>query len=232
MNRFPEPELMNDYSQVKAYAEADFFASDQAMVDSFKSFVTKAREKLDHDSLIIDLGCGPGNISEKLAFLWPNLDVIGIDGSENMIAFAKSKRIFLDQKKKSKKKLSYLTLDISEIPTRSGLFKKPIFAIVSNSVLHHLRDPMVFWKALKKLSKPGVALFHKDLRRPESREHLIKLQQKYLCNAPKVLERDFIASLKAAFTLEEVALQLKEAGLDHLNVKEVDDRYIEVKGFV
>jgi hypothetical protein len=46
-----------------------------------------------------------------------------------------------------------------------------------------------------------------------------------------VLQRDYLASLHAAFTPEEVQQQLQEAGLaDQLQVAALEDRYLEVWG--
>ena len=50
--------------------------------------------------------------------------------------------------------------------------------------------------------------------------------------APSILIRDYLASLHAAFTLEEVQSQLVHAGLDHLHVIEVEDRYLDVFGTI
>jgi hypothetical protein len=46
-----------------------------------------------------------------------------------------------------------------------------------------------------------------------------------------VLQRDFRASLLAAFTADEVREQLEEAGLGQFIVKEIGDRYLEVSGW-
>jgi trans-aconitate 2-methyltransferase len=39
---------------------------------------------------IIDLGCGPGNSTEILAQFWPNAEIIGLDGSAQMIESARA----------------------------------------------------------------------------------------------------------------------------------------------
>jgi trans-aconitate 2-methyltransferase len=81
------------------------------------------------------------------------------------------------------------------------------------------------------LASPGARVYVKDLRRPASPEAAIALQRRYLADAPPVLQRDYIASLHAAFTPEEVQQQLQEAGLaDQLQVAALEDRYLEVWG--
>ena len=109
-------------------------------------------------------------------------------------------------------------------------FKKPADLIISNSVLHHIHQPINFWRSLKFLSAKGTIHIHRDLRRPLSRENVMALQQKYLPEAPQVLVKDYLASLHAAFTVLEVKSQLQKEGLAYLNVDEVDDRYLEVVG--
>ena len=38
-----------------------------------------------YEPKIIDFGCGPGNITERLISVWPNAQVIGIDGSKEIV---------------------------------------------------------------------------------------------------------------------------------------------------
>src|SRR4030095_5186893 len=41
-------------------------------------------------------------------------------------------------------------------------------AVVSNSLVHHMPDPFVFWNELVRLGKPGATVLIMDLFRPES----------------------------------------------------------------
>ena len=40
--------------------------------------------------LVLDLGCGPGELTATLAERWPDADVIGVDSSAAMIESARS----------------------------------------------------------------------------------------------------------------------------------------------
>ncbi len=48
-----------------------------------------ARVPLSDPSLIYDLGCGPGEITQIIANRWPDATVIGVDNSPEMVAKAK-----------------------------------------------------------------------------------------------------------------------------------------------
>ena len=63
-------------------------------------------------------------------------------------------------------------------------------------------------------------------------DEAINLQREYLSEAPSVLKNDFLASLRAAFTIQEVENQLIRAGLRNLSVSAIGDRYLEVVGII
>lgn len=44
----------------------------------------------DHPTIILDIGCGPGNSTAVLAERYPDADILGIDNSEEMIAAARA----------------------------------------------------------------------------------------------------------------------------------------------
>ena len=85
MERIPEPELMEKKEQVISYDEADFSEGEVNLIKQINHYLLRKNIFLDEKDLIVDLGCGPGNISEKLAIKWPNTEVVGIDGSKEMI---------------------------------------------------------------------------------------------------------------------------------------------------
>ena len=114
MERIPEPELMVKKEQVISYDEADFSEGEVNLINQINFYLLRKNISLGEKDLIVDLGCGPGNISEKLAIKWPNTEVVGIDGSKEMILRAEhNKRISTNQKKL--KNLSYIRSDIKDI---------------------------------------------------------------------------------------------------------------------
>ena len=225
MKRIPEPELMQIPSQVRAYADADFSRSDSMVVKSLEKYLKKVGRTLNKTDLIFDMACGPGNISERIAKNWPFVNVVGIDGSKEMLNEAENR--LSDNLIKN---LSYELIDINSIASGDMNFPFKADVLVSNSALHHFHDPYCFWDALKKLGKSKCIHIHRDLLRPASVEKAFDLKEKHLSNSPEVLKKDFYASLKASFTVDEVTQQLNDAGLSQLEVFQVDELYFEIIG--
>lgn len=51
-------------------------------------FDLTGRIHADHPARVVDLGCGPGNLTATLAERWPRADVTGVDSSADMLAKA------------------------------------------------------------------------------------------------------------------------------------------------
>ena len=230
MQRSVEPELMDDPLQVQAYARADFGATDQALVDRLVELFGESLGDGPGPRLV-DLGCGPGNISFRLAERFPQTSVLGLDGAAAMLEVAQqelAQRVLGCPGLADRLRFAQVLLGPETLPY--GGFT----AVVSNSLLHHLHDPQALWRHLRPLAAPGAAIYIKDLRRPATPEAALALQQLHLASAPAVLQRDYLASLHAAFEPAEVEAQLRVAGLpvgeQGLRVAALDDRYLEVWG--
>lgn len=214
MRRIPEPELMEDEAQAVAYAAADFSTSDRALVDAFlDAFGAIA-------GTVLDLGCGPGNIALLLAEALPEARVIGVDGSEAMLRIARARA--QDHPAAARLRFLRATLPAADLPRAE--------AVVSNSLLHHLHRPAVLWEAVRACAAPGAPVLVGDLRRPPTLAAARAIVAATAVDAPPVLQRDFFASLCAAFEVDEVRAQLDAAGLDALRVAEVGERHLRVWG--
>ena len=230
MRRSVEPELMDEPLQVQAYAQADFRATDQALVERLVEIFGESLGDGPGPRLV-DLGCGPGNISFLLAERFPQASVLGLDGAAAMLEVAQqelAQRALACPGLADRMGFAQVVLGPETLPL--GGFT----AVVSNSLLHHLHDPQALWSHLRQLAAPGAAIYIKDLRRPATPEAALALQQMHLASAPPVLQRDYLASLHAAFEPAEVEAQLGSAGLpvgeQGLQVAALDDRYLEVWG--
>jgi SAM-dependent methyltransferase len=222
MERICEPELMEDVQQAEAYAAADFSCGDRAVLGRIDDFLGSLGSGDGETLSFVDLGCGPGNITFLLAERWPKASVLGLDGSAAMLAIAERRR------RVDPTAWRHLSFRQQRLPSRQLVGACSV--VVSNSLLHHLHDPGVFWQSVQQFSGPSTHLYVRDLRRPASDRELDDLVRRHAGSAPEVLRRDYAHSLRAAFTRTEVLAQLEDAGFDGLQVRELDDRYLEIQG--
>ena len=216
MQRIPEPELMTDEEQAIAYANADFEEPHNHFIELLKEAVG---DVIPESGMAVDLGCGAADISIRFAKAYPEYRIDALDGSEAMLAEG-VKAI----------NASGLTQRINLIQAylqETTLADRNYDLIFSNSLLHHLHDPMVLWNSIKS-AKGSPSIFVMDLMRPETNEEVEELANKYAQGEPEILQRDFYNSLKAAFTPDEVFFQLSAAGLDNLSVSVVSDRHLVI----
>ena len=218
MDRILEPELMDDPDQALAYAKADFEKENQGFVDLFRAYYPDFSK-----GHILDLGCGPADITIRLARALPSCRLMGVDGSASMIQLGEEAV-----------RAAGLTGRIAFQCVRVQKFTldEPADAGVSNSLLHHMANPLQFWYGLKRWVKPGAVILVMDLLRPETPEAAEAIVNQYAADESPILRRDFYNSLCAAFTEDEVAGQLAELNLTRLLIDVIDDRHWVVGGTI
>jgi len=215
MQRIPEPELMTDDAQCQAYASADFAVSNQTFVEIVRELIPATATN------VLDVGCGPGDVMIRLARACPSLKITAVDGSPAMIQLAE-KAI---EESGLSVSINALQGYVPGLPLSVGQFD----AVLSKDFLHHLPDPMVLWREVRRLIKPGGLICVMDLRRPDSPEAAQEIVQAVAGNEAEVLKIDFYNSLLAAFTPEEVCAQLQAAAMN-LDVTMSGDWHMLISG--
>lgn len=217
MERVPEPELMDDPLQASAYAGADFSEPHEAFVRHFRE---RFPGHVPHRAL--DLGCGAADVTVRFARAYPQAVITGVDGAAAMLDLARAaiERAGMQ---------SRIRLVFARLP--QAALAERFDTVISNSLLHHLADPMALWEAVKHHAQRDAAVFVMDLTRPGSREEAARLVEEHAAGEPEILKRDFFNSLLAAYRPEEIAAQLARTGLD-LRIETVSDRHVAVFGRV
>lgn len=213
VERVPEPELMVDREQARAYAAGDFEEPHSHCV----ALLLDRLSELPPQGFAVDLGCGPADITLRLARALPGWRMLGVDGSQAMLecgrdALARSGLA------------ARVSLHEALLPA-AALPGAPFDLVVSNSLLHHLADPSVLWSTARSVSRTGALIFVMDLMRPESSARVDELVECYAENEPRALRHDFEASLYAAYSVAEVREQLAVLGMSAVKVESVSDRH-------
>jgi SAM-dependent methyltransferase len=217
MQRVLEPEIMDDGEQSRAYADADFSTSDQSFVD----LLVKAHGPALHQ--VIDIGCGPCNVMLRLARALPSVRITAVDGSAAMIELAAQAVRAAGFGSRIRPMQGYIP--------GLGLPEESFDAVLSKDLLHHLPDPAALWSEAKRLGRSGATVQVMDLIRPATPEDARAIVERVAPREHPILKEDFYNSLCAAFTVDEVAAQLRDARLN-LAVEQISDRHMLITGIL
>ncbi len=220
MRRIPEPELMVDRAQAVAYAAADFDQPHSLYVEQCLAFLqTRGLQP----RTVLDLGCGPADITVRLAHALPNAHIIALEAATAMLELA-CQRV-------AEESLAERVELVQGYLPQCALTIEPVDLIVANSLLHHLARPGDLWRYIQRYGRPGTAVFVMDLLRPDDLKTVTELVALYADGEADVLRHDFYHSLCAAYRSEEVRQQLQSVGLvDFLTVRQLTDRHLLIDG--
>lgn len=93
---------------------------------------------------VLDLGCGDGTLTSRIAELVPRGEVVGIDASEGMIGTAR---------RKERNNLSFLRQDINHLD-----FPERFDIVFSNATLHWIKDHTRLLANVGRALRPGGRL--------------------------------------------------------------------------
>jgi trans-aconitate methyltransferase len=222
VKRVREEELMDVPLQAEAYANADFSEPNSKFVAHFADKFPAFR-----GDRILDLGCGPADITVRFAARYPQARVVGMDGADAMLDIARE--IILQHAALANRvDVRRWHIGREENPLGTEVFD----AVVSNSLLHHLRDPLDLWKAIRACAAPGAAVLIMDLIRPQSRIEAEMIVEKYAGKETEVLKGDFLKSLLAAYRPAEIMEQLVSINMNSLQIEVVSDRHLIAFGSI
>lgn len=214
--RQPEPEHMDDAAEVAAYDEADFSEVNRGLAERIVDLAGES-------GTAIDLGTGPACIPLELCAIAPGWRVVAVDASRGMLARARRhlRRAGLADR------VELVRGDVADLDPR---WRRRFDLVLSNSLLHHLADPIGFWRTASHLLRRGGSLAVQDLRRPGSEAATRRLVKRHAARDSRLLRELFHRSLLAAYTPDEVEEQLRLAGVRGPRVERVSDRHLLVSG--
>jgi ubiquinone/menaquinone biosynthesis C-methylase UbiE len=162
-------------------------------------FVARRALAMKQAGQAVDLGCGPGHLVIKLAQAAPDLQVTGIDLSDEMLLEAER----YVQRSGLVDRISFKKGDVARIPFPAD----SLDLVVSTLSLHHWSDPVGALDEIARVLQPGGAFLVFDLRRDMSAPFYLLLWFATHCVVPRALRRvnEPLGSRDAALTLQEAA---------------------------
>ncbi len=209
MQRVLEPEVMDTLAEAVDYDAMDFTEVNTA-------FALQAVELgSPFASVVLDAGTGTARIPIIICQMRSQWQVTGIDLAENMLQLGKKniKEAGLE------KQIKLEIVDSKQLPYADRYFDM----VMSNSLVHHLPDPLPFFLELKRVLKPNGAIFVRDLIRPVDEATMNEIVDRIGIEYDEHQKMLFRDSLHAAFTLDEVEVLIEKSGLEGIKVYQSSD---------
>lgn len=202
-SREPEPEVMDNASQVFAFTEAGRI--DGIMSASYLFNTARISQVIQGCNKVLDLGCGPATQLAQVAQVNPQTEFLGVDMSERMLENAKNycNELHINN-------VSFKKDDMTALETVSDC---SMDAVISTLALHHLPSEHSLRKCfvqIKRVLKKGGALYLVDLSRLKSLYSILYFAYLNKDYQPAEFSLDFERSLRASFSTEEFSKLTKE----------------------
>ena len=214
MKRILEPEVMDTPEEAEAYDAMDHTAVNIA-------FVERVVELGANQGHFLDLGTGPAQIPIFLAQRCPKIQITGIDLSVNMLALGEqhvaeaglADRVALE------------CVDAKTLPYPDQSFE----GVVSNSIIHHLPDPLTAFHEISRVVRPDGLILIRDLMRPDTPQAAQALVDRYAADDTPYQQKLFYDSFLAALTIPEIEVMLAQTGLTDAIIVQSSDRHWSVE---
>ncbi|MBX7196289.1 MAG: methyltransferase domain-containing protein [Sandaracinaceae bacterium] len=214
--RILEPELMDTVEDAEEYHAMDFSEPDGR-------FAERALELLAGSSHpeVLDAGTGTAKIPVLMAKARADLRVVALDPAREMLRVAA-------------RHVTQSALDgritLARLDARNTKFPASRFdAVICNSTVHHLPDPLALLRELKRVLKPGGAVLLRDLARPASMDEAWAIVKRVAAGDSRRQQQLFFDSLCAALTIEELEQLLVDVGWSGFAVRMVSDRHWSIE---
>jgi ubiquinone/menaquinone biosynthesis C-methylase UbiE len=148
--------------------------------------------------ILADVGCGPGYLANLIADRFPDLRVIGVDASDEMVRTATLRA----DKKKLSDRVTFRRGDVARLPFEDG----DLDFVLSTLSLHHWSNPAMAFREIHRVLKPEGRAMIFDLRRDARRRYYWLLRFVTSVVVPSALRRiqEPMGSLISSYAMEEV----------------------------
>ncbi|WP_146522479.1 class I SAM-dependent methyltransferase [Stieleria varia] len=210
-----EPESMDTAEEADEYRKMNHEAVNACFVhDLFAGGAVGPR--------VLDLGTGPAHIPILICEKDPEVEIMAVDSSIEMLEVAKIEIELSGM-------IGRIQLEHGDAKNLSGFEQAAVDTVISNTLLHHLAEPGIAIAQAVKLLRPGGRLFLRDLFRPESDDEVERLVTLYADGESEQARQLFRQSLHAALTLSEIQSLVNDLpgglGIPAQNVQMTSDRH-------
>jgi len=207
-----EPEVMDTPEEARDYDAMDHSEVNARFVADFLAHHGPCR-----GGPILDVGTGTALIPIALCRADPAARVVAVDLAASMLEVARRNVAEAGLGDR-------IALRLADANARDDLADAHE-GVISNSIVHHIPEPLQVLDAMVRAVAPGGTLFVRDLARPDSLEELDRLVAQYAGSEGAHARAMFEASLHAALTVEEIRGLVMALGLPADGVVMTSDRH-------
>lgn len=210
LGRVLEPEIMDDEQEATDYDAMDHGGVNARFIADLLALGPDLRS-------VLDVGTGTARIPLELLRQAPGAQVLAVDlaGSMLEVGRANVRAAGLDAS------ILLEAADAKALPYGDGAFA----VVISNSLIHHIPEPMGAFSELFRVLAPGGVLLVRDLVRPHNDAEIEELVARYAATDTPRQRALFEASLRAALSLEELRAIAAQVGLPPEALALTSDRH-------
>jgi ubiquinone/menaquinone biosynthesis C-methylase UbiE len=212
LTRVLEPEAMDTPEEARDYDAMDHRGVNARFVADFLEAHGPCR-----GGEVLDVGTGTAQIPLALCAADPSARVLGIDLAAAMLDLGRANVAGAGLADRVRLALG----DAKALGLVAGSFE----AVISNSIVHHIADPLPVLSEMARMVAPGGTLLVRDLARPGTEAEVAHLVASYAGGEPPRARALFEASLHAALTLPEMRDLVRALGLPDDGVTMTSDRH-------
>lgn len=214
LERVLEPEVMDTADEARDYNNMDHSEVNEVFANDLIEFAASVDVPVRD---VLDLGTGTALIPIVLCKKNSDCRVMAVDMAVHMLDLAR----YNVEAEGLIERVTLAKVDAKEMGYEDGMFD----VVMSNSIVHHIPDPIACLREAVRVTGVGGMLFVRDLMRPHSDEEVKRLVQLYTGEENEHSQQMFDDSLRAALSLEEIRAIVVELGFDAQTVQATTDRH-------
>ncbi|RLS21431.1 MAG: class I SAM-dependent methyltransferase [Planctomycetota bacterium] len=212
LHRILEPEVMDTLEEAFEYDSMDHSQVNEVFCNDFF-----AARNLTDGAQVLDVGTGTAQIPLAMCRRNSGLKITAIDLAESMLTLG-NKNI---QTARLQDSITLAQVDSKKMPYPDESFDQ----VISNSIIHHIPNPIECFKEMIRVTKKDGLLFIRDLLRPFSMAELQNIVNLHAGDATPKQKQLFTDSLHASLSLTEVRKMVKLFGFEAFTVIQSSNRH-------
>ena len=241
LERILEPEVMDSPEDASDYDAMDHAVVNRAFVDDLLATLEGSKFKVHRSKFsvqgsefelpeaaldlepegrtcdVLDLGTGTALIPIELCRRFAACRVMAADAAVSMLELARYNVEVQGQIGR---------IELAHVDAKRLNFADEMFDLVmSNSIIHHIPEPICVLREALRVTRHGGLLFFRDLLRPRDASELQRLVDTYAGGANTHQQALFAESLHAALSLDEIRSLVVSLGYPADSVTQTSDRH-------